>query len=205
MGWRLDKQVNQEIDAENFQAEINSRIQSQIGVRHRVGRDVGEVWNRVNLSTNFIKAIIFCNFLPLFKFFCGGLPASWVGGRALNLWIFLFRVAEIFFLCPYPSLSLKSMIMFTQSGFLKTNFTIHGEENRTQRTCTIFMKALFCSFSFYLLPFPGKRSLYVWFSSWLIMPLAPHIPAHKYFSFQFTTWNSYNWSFIVHDVKSFNF
>ena len=35
--------------------------------------------------------------------------------------------------------------MFTQSGFLKTNFAIHGEENRTQRTCTIFMKALFSS------------------------------------------------------------
>lgn len=128
--------------------------------------------------------------------------ASLLGrGQALHFWIFFSRVAEIFFLYSYTSLSLKGVIMFTQSGFLKTNFAIHGEENRTQGTCTIFMKALFCSFSFYLLHFPGKRSLHVWFSSWLIMPLAPHVPAHKYFSFQFTTWNNYNQSFIVHDVN----
>ena len=126
-----------------------------------MGREVGEVRNRVNLSTNFIKAVTVFNLLPLFFFFCGGLPASCFGGRALNFWIFYSRVAEIFFIYPYTSLSLKGVIMFTQSGILKSNFTIHGDENRTQRTCTIFMKALFCSFSFYLLPCPGKKSLHV--------------------------------------------
>ena len=70
MGLRLEKQVNQETDAGNFKDEINSRIQSQIGVRHKVGRDVGEVWNRVNSSTNFIEAITFFNLLPLFVCVC---------------------------------------------------------------------------------------------------------------------------------------
>ena len=47
MGWRLEKQVNQEIDAGHFQAEINSRIQSQIGGRHRVGRDTNVIKTQI--------------------------------------------------------------------------------------------------------------------------------------------------------------
>ena len=113
------------------------------------------------LEHKFYKSYYFFQFATSF-FVCVWRFASLLGrGQGLHFWIFFSRVAEIFFLYSYTSLSLNGVIMFTQSGFLKTNFVIHGEENRIQRTCTIFMKALFCSFSFYLLPFPGKRSLHV--------------------------------------------